>query len=292
MYLARSGAFDVGMEWYTVHPSGRFLMRARDFDRTHGSARARTPVRRPETEELPEHLPLALQSSLGNAAVVQMLRQDAASGTGTGAGPTTVQRAGDWKNNPTKNALAGAKTAAPNNPLVHTLHHIVPKSLLERFAALLTQDQLDDVVTALAPYAPTAFTTPNTQLNAVAKALKNVPANFAVGPDPQYRNDDPGSSGPDLNFDADDGSITPRSEQLEHVYDFIALQDSTGGPVDQQELEDKFIDPMKLACIEHNTVVARLGLANGVGIDPNRTAWSGNAAARTQHRTPVIEPLV
>lgn len=58
---------------------GRLLMRARDSDRTHGpaagSARVRTPERRPETDELPGQLPLALQSSLGNAAVVQLLRQ-------------------------------------------------------------------------------------------------------------------------------------------------------------------------------------------------------------------------
>ncbi|MFJ8855586.1 hypothetical protein [Streptomyces sp. NPDC102437] len=290
-YLARTRAFDVGMEWYTLHPSGRLLMRARDFDRTHGSARARTPVRRPETEELPEHLPLALQSSLGNAAVVQMLRQGAGSGTGDGAGPTPVQRAGDWKNNPTKNALATEKAANPGNALVHTLHHIVPKSLLEKFAGLLTATQLTDVVTALAPVAPTAFTSNSAQLNAVSKALKNVPANFALGPEPAVRNDDPGSSGADLNF-TEDGAITPRSEQLERVYDFIEAKVSAGAAVAQADLQSDFIDPLRQACVEHNAVIARLGLANGVGLDPNRTAWSGDAATRSQHRTHMIEPLV
>lgn len=266
-------------------------MRARDFDRTHGSARARTPVRRPETEELPGHLPLALQSSLGNAAVVQMLRQDAASGTGNGAGPTPVQRAGDWKNNPTKNALATEKAANRGNALVHTLHHIVPKSLLEKFAGLLTATQLTDVVTALAPVAPTAFTSNSAQLNAVSKALKNVPANFALGPEPAVRNDDPGSGGPDLNFTGD-GEITPRSEQLERVYDFIDAKVSAGAAVAQADLQSDFIDPLRQACIEHNAVIASLGLANGVGLDPNRTAWSGDAATRSQHRTHMIEPLV
>lgn len=417
-------------------------MRARDSERTRGSARARTPVRRPETGELPEHLPLTLQSSLGNAAVVQLLRQaghswaqpeeqqhseehqhevqrsavhdvlrtggkpmdtglreemesrlgadfsdvrihddsaarasaaevgaraytsghhvvvgagggdkhtlahelthviqqrqGAVAGTDNGAGlrisdpsdtyeraaeqnarrvmsapvrtgapgdrvkpeshaPSTagtpVQRAGDWKNNPTKNALAAQKAANPGNALVHTLHHIVPKSLLEKFAGLLTPGQLTDVVTALAPVAPTAFTSNSAQLNAVSKALKNVPANFALGPEPAVRNDDPGSGGPDLNF-AGDGAITPRSEQLERVYDFIDAKVTAGAAVAQADLQNDFIDPLKQACIEHNAVIARLGLANGVGLDPNRTAWSGNAATRSQHRTHMIEPLV
>ncbi|WP_373302398.1 eCIS core domain-containing protein [Streptomyces gelaticus] len=204
---------------------------------------------------------------------------------------TSVQRAGDWKNNPTKNALAAEKAANPGNALVHTLHHIVPKSLLERFAGLLTSAQLTDVVTALGPVAPTAFTSNSSQLNAVSKALKNVPANFALGPEPAVRNDDPGSSGPDLNF-TEDGAITPRSEQLEHVYDFIEQKVSTGAAVTQAELQNEFIDPMEAACIEHNAVIARLGLANGVGLDPGRTAWSGNAATRSQRRTHMIEPLV
>ncbi|MFJ2878786.1 DUF4157 domain-containing protein [Streptomyces sp. NPDC086796] len=431
-------------------------MRARDSDRTHGpaagSARARTPERRPETDELPGQLPLALQSSLGNAAVVQLLRQaghpsaqpeeqqheheqqhgheqqrahhhdvqrsavhnvlrgggrpmdaglreemetrlgadfsdvrihddsaarasaaevgaraytsghhvvvgtgggdkhtlahelthviqqrqGAVSGTDNGAGlrisdpsdtferaaernarrvmsaplragasgdreqpalhapstaGTAVQRAGDWKNNPTKNALAAEKAANPGNALVHTLHHIVPKSLLEQFAGLLTPAQLTSVVTALAPLAPTAFTTNSTQPASVSKALKNVPANFALGPAPGDRNDDPGNSGPDLNF-TEDGAITPRSEQLEHVYDFIEAKVSAGAAVTPAELQNDFIAPLEQACIEHNAVVARLGLANGVGLDPNRTAWSGSAATRSQRRTHMIEPLV
>ncbi|MGW2176721.1 eCIS core domain-containing protein [Streptomyces sp. NPDC001732] len=416
-------------------------MRARDSDRTPGSARARTPVRRPETGELPEHLPRTLRSSLGNAAVVQLLRQaghpwaqpeehrpeehrhdvqrsavhdvlrtggrpldavlreemearlgadfsdvrihddsaarasaaevgaraytsghhvvvgagggdkhtlahelthvvqqrqGAVPGTDNGAGlrisdpsdayeraaeqnarrvmsapvrtgtsgdrekpeshapstaGTAVQRAGDWKNNPTKNALAAEKAANPGNALVHTLHHIVPKSLLERFAGLLTPAQLTDVVTALGPVAPTAFTSTSAQLNAVSKALKNIPANFALGPAPADRNDDPGSSGPDLNF-TEDGAITPRSEQLEHVYDFIDAKVTAGAAVTQAELQNDFIDPLERACIEHNAVIARLGLANGVGLDPNRTAWSGDAATRSRRRTHMIEPLV
>lgn len=429
-----------------VHPSGRLLMRARDSDRalgggTHDSARARTPERSPDAGEFPAHTPLALQGTLGNAAVVQLLRQaghpwarpeeqqheehqhdvqrsavhdvlrtggkpmgaglreemearlgadfsdvrihdngaarasaaevgaraytsghhvvvghgggdkhtlahelthviqqrqGAVSGTDNGAGlrisdpsdtyeraaeqnarrvmsgpvrsqapsdretpgpgvsPTTetpVQRAGDWKNNPTKNALSDAKKANPGNALVHTLHHIVPKSLLEKFAGLLTPTQLTDVVTALAPVAPTAFTTNNNQLTSVSKALKNVPANFALGPEPAVRSDDPGSSGPDLNF-AEDGSITPRSEQLDHVYDFIDTKVSAGAAVTQVELQNEFIDPLWQACTEHNTVVTRLKLTNGVGLDPNRTAWSGDAATRSQRRTHMIEPLV
>ncbi|MEV6164283.1 DUF4157 domain-containing protein [Streptomyces sp. NPDC052052] len=414
-------------------------MRARESDHTvdgaRDSARVRTPERAPGTSQLPSHTPRALQSSLGNAAVVQLLRraghswaqpeeqhevqrsavhevlrtggkpmgtalreemearlgadfsdvrihddsaarasaaevgaraytsghhvvvgagggdkhtlahelthviqqrQGAVSGTDNGAGlrisdpsdtyeraaeqnarrvmsapartaatgdrenpgaggsptaETPVQRAGDWKNNPTKNALAAEKAANPGNALVHTLHHIVPKSLLGDFAALLTATQLTDVVTELAPHAPTAFTTASAQAGAVSKALKNVPANFALGPEPAVRNDDPGSSGPDLNY-TEDGSITPRSEQLEHVYDFIEAKVRAAAAVTQVELQDQFIDPMRQACIEHNAVIARLGLANGVGLDPNRTAWSGDAATRSQRRTHMIEPLV
>ncbi|MFE7105325.1 DUF4157 domain-containing protein [Streptomyces sp. NPDC057575] len=419
-------------------------MRARDSERTErGSARARTPQRRPEPGELPEYLPLTLQNSLGNAAVVQLLRQaghpwaqpeeeqrqseehrhevqrsavhdvlrtggrpmdatlreemearlgadfsdvrihddnaarasaaevgaraytsghhvvvgagggdkhtlahelthvvqqrqGAVAGTDNGAGlrisdpsdryeraaeqnarrvmsapvragapgdrdqspshapstaGTSVQRAGDWKNNPTKNALAAEKAANPGNALVHTLHHIVPKSTLEKFAGLLTATQLTDVVTALQPVAPTAFTSNSAQLNAVSKALKNLPANFALGPEPAVRNDDPGSSGPDLNF-TEDGAITPRSEQLEHVYDFIEAKVSGNAAVTQAELQNDFITPMRQACIEHNAVVASLGLANGVGLDPGRTVWSGDAATRSQSRTHMIEPLV
>ncbi|WP_406097279.1 DUF4157 domain-containing protein [Streptomyces sp. NBC_01013] len=204
---------------------------------------------------------------------------------------TPVQRAGDWKNNPTKNALAAEKAANPGNALVHTLHHIVPKSLLEKFAALLTQPQLTDVVTALAPVAPTAFTTTSDQLAAVTKALKNLPANFALGPAPGDRNDDPGSSGPDLNFGGD-GAITPRSEQLERVHDFIDAKVSAGAAVTQAELQADFITPLRLACVEHAAVIASLGLANGVGLDPNRTSWSGSAATRSQHRTGMMGPLV
>ncbi|MGW1404961.1 eCIS core domain-containing protein [Streptomyces sp. NPDC002403] len=217
-------------------------------------------------------------------------REESASHAPSTAG-ASVQRAGDWKNNPTKNALAAEKAANPGNALVHTLHHIVPKSLLEKFAGLLTPGQLTDVVTALAPVAPTAFTTNSSQLPSVSKALKNVPANFALGPEPAVRNDDPGSSGPDLNF-AEDGAITPRSEQLEHVYDFIDAKVTAGAAVTQTELQSEFIDPLRQACVEHNAVVASLGLANGVGLDPNRTAWSGDAATRSQRRTHMIEPLV
>ncbi|SDC00859.1 protein of unknown function [Streptomyces prasinopilosus] len=205
---------------------------------------------------------------------------------------TPVQRAPDWKNNPTKNALAAQKAAHPGDALVHTLHHIVPKSLLEQFARLLSPAQLTQVVNALQPHAPSAFTTPQASLGAVSKALKNLPANFALGPEPAGRSDDPGSSGPDLNYSTEDGSITPRSEQLERVYEFIDQQVNAGGPVAPGDLQTRFIAPLIVACQEHALAIARDGLSGPVGLDPNRTRWLGDAATRTQHRNGMLEPLV
>ncbi|MET8949954.1 eCIS core domain-containing protein [Streptomyces sp. NPDC004393] len=203
---------------------------------------------------------------------------------------TPIQRV-EWKNNRTQKALRTKKGERPGDPLVHTLHHIVPKSLLQDFAGLLSDAQRARVVTVLQPLAPTAFTSPSTQLDAVSKALKNIPANFALGPEPGNRNDDPGNAGPDLNYSTEDGAITPRSEQLERVYDFIKDKVDRGGPVTDPELETRFISPLVLACTAHNDINARLGL-DDVGLHPGRTAWFGDGARRDQHRNPVIEPLL
>ncbi|MEV5947629.1 DUF4157 domain-containing protein [Streptomyces sp. NPDC051993] len=201
------------------------------------------------------------------------------------SGDPQVQRAPDWKNNPTKQALAAQKALDPLNPLLDTLHHIVPKSDLAEFASWLDPAQLTLLVTTLKPLAPTAFTSNTATPAAVAKALKNVPANYAIGPRPETRTDDPGSSGPDLNYTAD-GAITPRSEELERVYDFIQrkrTEVANGQPVTATELNNEFLTPMVNACTAHGPAV---------GLDPNRTLWSGSQAARDQRRTHGLEPLV
>ncbi|MEV0090292.1 DUF4157 domain-containing protein [Streptomyces sp. NPDC050738] len=201
-------------------------------------------------------------------------------------GAGAVQRAPDWKNTPTKNALAAQKALAPLDPLINTLHHIVPKSDLAEFASWLDAAQLASVVSTLRPVAATAFTSTAGSLNAVSKALKNVPANLVLGPRPETRMDDPGSSGADLNFDQE-GSITPRSEELEKVYDFIVRKRSSvpgGTPVvTTAELNSDFLAPIVAACTAHGP---------GVGLDPNRAVWAGDQATRDQRRTKPIEPLI
>ncbi|GAA1323105.1 hypothetical protein GCM10009610_54000 [Pseudonocardia xinjiangensis] len=217
----------------------------------------------------------ALQRSAGNAALCRWI--------GETRNPTTVQRNYDWKNTPTKKALKGQKTLAPNDPLVHSLHHIVPKSMLEDFAHLLHPAQMVQVVNALRPHAPTAitmstgsYTQAGVPADAVAKALKNLPANFVLGPDPRARADDPGAQ-PDYNY-ADDGSITPRSEELGRVYEFIRSKIASGAQVPTTELVDEFITPLVTASRLHNAR-ARSG-----PIDPNRATWSGDPAQGNARR--------
>ncbi|MEV6025187.1 DUF4255 domain-containing protein [Streptomyces sp. NPDC052036] len=84
---------------------------------------------------------------------------------------------------------------------------------------------------------------------------------------------------------ATSGAGAPPSRSL--IKDKVAV----GGPVTDPELQTRFIDPLVLACTEHNGVNARLGL-DAVGLDPRRTAWLGDGARRDQHRNPVIEPLL
>jgi len=102
----------------------------------------------------------ALQRMAGNAAVTRWVRERRA----TPAPPTAaVQRAPqDWKNTATKKALANEKALAPNDPFVHTLHHIVPKSMLAALAGHLTPAQRTLVVQLVGPHAKKAFTRPTT----------------------------------------------------------------------------------------------------------------------------------
>ncbi|MFD1518824.1 hypothetical protein [Pseudonocardia yunnanensis] len=227
----------------------------------------------------------ALQRMAGNAAVSRWLGERRA----TPASPTAaIQRAPqDWKGTATKKALANEKVLAPNDPFVHTLHHIVPKSMLATFAGLLTPAQRTLVVQEVGPHANKAFTTTNDNLAAVTKALQNLPANFVLGPDPADREDDPGAQ-PDYNY-ADDGSITPRSEHLEKAYEFMNRKINGGTPVTitDAELTDEFIQPLIDASEEHNKVAA-----GGVGLDRGRAAWSGDPAHGQARRPAPIEPLL
>jgi hypothetical protein len=225
---------------------------------------------------------LAPQVGAGNAAVTRWVREWRASP----APPTAaVQRAPqDWKNNPTKAALAAEKALAPNDPLVHTLHHILPKSKLADFARLLTAFQRTLVVQKVRPHAPKAFTTTNDDLAAVTKALQNLPANVVLGPKPEDRESDPGAK-PDYNY-ADDGSITPRSEHLEKAYEFMNRK-LNGGTITDAELTSEFIQPLIDAAQVHNRFAA-----GGVGLDRNRAAWSGDPAQGQKARRPAsLGPL-
>jgi hypothetical protein len=241
-------------------------------------AACRSPI--PAASGLP-----ALQRMAGNAAVTRWLRERGA----TSAAPTaSVQRAPqDWKGTATKKALAKEKTLAPNDPFVHTLHHIVPKSMLATFAGILTPAQRTLVVQQVGPHANKAFTTTNNSLAAVTKALQNLPANVVLGPDPADRKDDPGAQ-PDYNY-ADDGSITPRSEHLEKAYEFMNRKINGGTPVTitNAELTTEFIQPLIDASQQHNNVAG-----GGVGLDRSRAAWSGDPAQGQARRPAPLEPLL
>ncbi|MEV8566754.1 hypothetical protein AB0436_14465 [Streptomyces sp. NPDC051322] len=230
----------------------------------------------------------ALQRSIGNAAVSRLIEQDRhqhGAGCGHQQDAPAVQRAGDWKNKQTKGALKALKQQHPGDPLVHTLHHIAPKSKLAEFAAMLTATQRGDVVKALKPHAPTAFTTGSSSLQAVSDALKNLPANYAVGPEPGNRTDDPGA-GIDPNYDRE-GAITPRSEELEQLNTLIAGLTSrpAGTPVSPAELHT-FIAHAVAACQAHNSITG-----GGVGLDRDRVQWHGDPATRSSRRTGTLSPL-
>lgn len=187
---------------------------------------------------------LALQRTAGNSAVTRAVR---------GA---TVQRAPDWKNNTTKNALKTYKASHAGDPMVDTLHHIIPKSLLGEFALNLSAADAAFVATALG----IGGTTPS----GLAKGLKNFPANFLIGPRPEQRTSDPGDA-LDLNRDAT-GATTPRSAVLQPVNTWLQLQQLGGWPtVSQADLTSNFITPMQAAAGLHGP---------GVNIDSARTQWS------------------
>ena len=227
----------------------------------------------------------ALQRMAGNAAVTRWVCERRA----TPAPPTAaVQRAPqDWKSTATKKALAKEKALAPNDPFVHTLHHIVPKSKLAALAGRLTPAQRTLVVQLVGPHAKKAFTTTNDSLAAVTKALQNLPANVVLGPDPTHREDDPGGQ-PDYNY-ADDGSITPRSEHLEKAYEFMnrKINGATAVTITDAELTTEFIQPLIDASQEHDNFAA-----GGVGLDRSRAAWSGDPAQGQARRPAPLEPLL
>ncbi|SCF97321.1 hypothetical protein [Streptomyces sp. Ncost-T10-10d] len=177
---------------------------------------------------------LALQCSIGNAAVAAVIARsrhehgpgcgpaDSGGAVGAGAGVGVVQRSKkkDWKLGSTSNELAAVKTAHSSDPLVDTLHHIIPKSFFQPFLAVLTPAQERQIGTTPAPLAPKAFGTSD-----VDKALKNMPANFRVGPRPEDRTDGPGD-GLDLTEDAK-GNTTPRSAELENAFKYRSVSTSS-----------------------------------------------------------------
>ncbi|MFE7037911.1 hypothetical protein P6B95_18045 [Streptomyces atratus] len=209
---------------------------------------------------------LALQRSIGNAAVAAMIERSrhehgprcgpADSGGAVGVGVVQRAKKKDWKLGSTSNELAAVKTAHSSDPLVDTLHHIIPKSLFQPFLAVLTPAQEQQVSTTLAPLAPKAFGTSD-----VDKALKNMPANFRVGPRPEDRTDDPGD-GLDLNKDAK-GNTTPRSAELENAFNYMTAA-INAGTVTQADFESKFLAPVEAACRLHGTLI---------NIDPARGTW-------------------
>ncbi|MFJ1543549.1 hypothetical protein [Streptomyces sp. NPDC088246] len=214
---------------------------------------------------------LALQRSVGNAAVAAMIKRSRHE-HGPGCGPAesggavgVVQRAKkkDWKLGSTSNELAAVKTAHSSGPLVDTLHHIIPKSLFQPFLAVLTPAQEQQISTTLAPLAPKAFGAPD-----VDKALKNMPANFRVGPRPEDRTDDPGD-GLDLNKDAK-GDTTPRSAELENAFNYMTAAINAGA-VTQADFESKFLAPVEAACRLHGT---------NINIDPARGTWLQDSSGK------------
>jgi hypothetical protein len=158
---------------------------------------------------------------------------------------------------------------------------------LTAFAGHLTPAQRKLVVQLLGPHATKAFTTTNDSLAAVTKALRNLPANVVLGPDPADREDDPGAQ-PDFNY-ADDGSITPRSEHLEKAYEFMNRKLNGGASVTitNAELTDEFVQPLIDASQEHDKFAA-----GGVGLDRNRAAWSGDPSQGQARRPAPLEPLL
>ncbi|MEV6263199.1 hypothetical protein AB0M42_20955 [Streptomyces sp. NPDC051784] len=214
----------------------------------------------------------ALQRTAGNAAVTAMVRHgrhDHGAGCSSGGcgGSPAVQRAKDWKLGSTSTELASVKAAHPGDPLVDTLHHIIPKSLFQPFLALLSPAQVTQISTDLAPLAPAAFASPS-----VDKALKNLPANFRVGPRPENRTDDPGS-GLDVNTDAT-GSTTPRSAQLENAYNYMAAAISAGA-VTQTDFDSQFLAPVIDACTLHGAAI---------DIDPARATWIPDPVPGKYHK--------
>ncbi|MEU5343627.1 DUF4157 domain-containing protein [Streptomyces sp. NPDC020766] len=194
-----------------------------------------------------------------------------AAGRNQGDRSAVVQRAGgDWKNKKTKAELKNTKASTSGSAIVDTLHHIVPKSDLARLSGLLTSAQRQLVAAQLAPLAPSAsFPTGAVSEQALSKALANVPANYVIGPRPEQRTDDPGSSGPDLNRKG--GSTTPRSAELQKVYDFITTHKSAAqGSISTTTLQTDFINSLKTACTAH-------GMA--VGLDSTRAGWTQDAAS-------------
>lgn len=209
---------------------------------------------------------LALQRGVGNAAVAAMVERGrhehgpgcGPAGSGGAVGVTAVQLAKkkDWKLGSTSTELSNVKQLHPGDPLVDTLHHIIPKSRFQPFLAVLTPGQQQQITTRLAPLAPNAFGAPD-----LDKALKNMPANFRIGPRPEGRTSDPGN-GLDPNKDAA-GNTTPRSAELENAFNYMEAAIAAGG-VTQAEFESKFLAPVEKACTEHGP---------DVDIDPARASW-------------------
>lgn len=233
--------------------------------------RAQTPGRETPgsttTAAMTPQSAVTLQRSIGNA------------GFGRALAATPVQRAGgkkpDWKNKSTKEALRTVKHRHKDDPLVlalvDTLHHVVPKSALSQYATLLDNDQLRSVVSTLKPVAKSAFKNDQAALADVSLALKNIPSNYVLGPRPEERSDDPGNSGADLNRTSS-GSVTPRSKQLELVYEHVVAAVEAGEPLGNTELKEGFLRPLKKACEMHVAIGAERGY-DDVGLDEHRGHW-------------------
>ncbi|UUU28221.1 DUF4157 domain-containing protein [Streptomyces sp. DSM 40750] len=245
----------------TDNGSGLKVSDPGDWAEREAEETARQVMSAPVQRAVPE--PRAAQHTGGGATESAGVRRP-------DRGGTAVQRAGgDWKNNQTKKELKSYKTANAGSVIVDTLHHIVPKSDLKLLSNLLTPSQWQLVADELRAVAPTAsFPLTVASADALSKALANVPANYVIGPRPEQRNDDPGNSGPDLNFSG--GATTPRSAELQKAYDFVnAHRSATAGTIPSADLQTNFIDPIKAACTTHGTAV---------GLDSSRAGWSQNPA--------------
>ncbi|MEU2434207.1 hypothetical protein ABZ611_32775 [Streptomyces sp. NPDC007861] len=142
-----------------------------------------------------------------------------------------------------------------------TLHHIVPQKFIKSFADSLTPDQQQRVRHALKDAAPPGMFDVH-----LAKALVNLPVNYTLGPAPEKRVDDPGSTGPDINYTST-GEVTPRSQILASVDAFLRDRGEGSSAVTNEVLDERFIAPLLAASTLHGAEVGLLGRSAWVKTD-------------------------